>query len=266
MNDMVANGPPLEVRGLSKRYGPVRALQDVSFRLGHGEVVGLVGDNGAGKSTLVSLISGKTTPDTGEILVDGVPRRFLRPTDARDVGIETVFQTLSLIPTLDIAENVYLNRERISTTAPWRWLHRMDRRRMRREVAEGFERMGLRLPALSTKAAALSGGQRQAVAIARAVLWGSHVVVLDEPTAALGVHQTEIVLSFVERLKTLGVSVVLITHNMEHVMRLCDRVVVLRLGTKIADRQITSVDKLTLVAMMTGAYTEDPQPTGAASP
>lgn len=249
---------PLEVRSVSKRYGPVRALQDVSFRLGQGEVVGLIGDNGAGKSTLVSMISGKTAPDTGTILVDGVERRFSRPTDARAAGIETVFQTLSLIPTLDIAENVYLNRERISTAPPWRWMRRMDRRRMRREVEEGFERMGLRLPALSTKAAALSGGQRQAVAIARAVLWGSHVVVLDEPTAALGVHQTEIVLSFVERLKTLGVSVVLITHNMEHVVRLCDRVVVLRLGAKVADRPSGSVDKLTLVAMMTGAYAEEP--------
>jgi ABC-type sugar transport system ATPase subunit len=158
------------------------------------------------------------------------------------------------VPTLDITENVWLNREKLSPRPPWKWLHRMDKRAMRREVEEGFERLGLRLPALRTKAAALSGGQRQAVAIARAVLWGSHIVVLDEPTAALGVHQTEIVLSFVERLKSLGVSVVLITHNMEHVTRVCDRVVVLRLGRKVADRQISEVDKMTLVAMMTGAY------------
>jgi simple sugar transport system ATP-binding protein len=251
------SGLPLEVRGVSKRYGPVRALEDVSFQLGHGQVVGLIGDNGAGKSTLVSLISGKAMPDSGEILVDGTPKPFHSPTAAREAGIETVFQTLSLIPTLDITENVYLNREAISRRPPWRWMRRMDKRAMRREVAEGFERLGLRLPALRTKAAALSGGQRQAVAIARAVLWGSHVVVLDEPTAALGVQQTEIVLSFVERLKSHGVSVVLITHNMEHVVRLCDRVVVLRLGRKIADRPIAEVDKLTLVAMMTGAYSED---------
>lgn len=265
-NDQIATpnrdgGPVLELRSVSKRFGPVRALRDVSFSLNPSEVVGLIGDNGAGKSTLVKIIAGSLRPDAGEVLVDGAPRKFDRPSEAREAGIETVLQTLSLIPTLDIAENVYLNRELISGRGPARWLRRMDKSKMRREVAEGFSRLNLNLPSLRTKVAALSGGQRQAVAIARAVLWGSHIVVLDEPVAALGVKQTEIVLSFIERLRSHGVSVIFIAHNVEQVRRVCNRVVVMRLGTKVADVATDEVSGTNLVAMMTGAYEEpgDPQ-------
>ena len=243
----------LEVRGLSKRFGAVRALHDVSFALYPGEVIGLIGDNGAGKSTLVNMISGSLQPDSGEILVDGLERRFENAAQARAAGIETVFQSLSLIPTLDMAENVFLNREIFGFGKLGRWLRWMDKAEMRRRTSEGFARLGLTLPSPATKVTALSGGQRQAVAIARAVLWGSHIVVLDEPAAALGVKQTEIVLSFVERLRAHGVACIFISHNMEHVMRVADRIVLLRLGEKIFDAPAAETTAPELVAMMTGA-------------
>jgi ABC-type sugar transport system ATPase subunit len=246
--------PNLEAGRLTKRYGAVTALHDVGFRVFGGEVVGLIGDNGAGKSTLVKLLAGTERPDSGLILVDGEVATFQCPSDATAVGIETVYQTLSLIPTLDILDNLYLTREKLRGGRLTRWLRRLDKRGMRREATEGFARLGLTLPPLGTKVGALSGGQRQAVAIARAAMWGRHVLVLDEPTAALGVRQSEIVLNLVERLRREGLAIIYITHNMDHVMRLCDRVVVLRLGRMTADRAVADLDKMTLVAMMTGAY------------
>lgn len=245
--------PVLEVRGIGKRFGAVRALHDVSFAIYAGEVVGLIGDNGAGKSTLVNIIAGSLQPDRGEILVDGVERRFENAAQARASGIETVFQFLSLIPTLDMAENVFLNREIFGFGKVGQWLRWMDKAEMRRQTSEGFTRLGLTLPSPATKVTALSGGQRQAVAIARAVLWGSHIVVLDEPAAALGVKQTEIVLTFIERLSTHGVACIFISHNMEHVMRVADRIVLLRLGEKIFDAPAAETTAPELVSMMTGA-------------
>ena len=246
--------PILQVRGATKTFGPVLALRDVSLELRPGEVLGLIGDNGAGKSTLVSVISGAQRPDDGEVLVDGRKHTFRSPADARAVGIETVFQDLALIPTLSIVDNVYLCRERYLGGWLGRAARLMNRRAMRREATDGFARLGVKLPAMTTKAGALSGGQRQAVAIGRAVLWGSHIVVMDEPAAALGVEQTELVLSLIERLRSHNVGVVLISHNMEHVLRVADRVAVMRHGRKIADlaldRGITGTD---LVGLITGA-------------
>ena len=247
----------LEALGVHKRFGPVRALRGASVRLAAGEVLGLVGDNGAGKSTLVNIIAGNLEPDTGTLRVDGVERAFAGPADARRVGIETVFQNLSLIPTLDITENVYLARERLGPDELRRRIGWMDARAMRQDVAEGFERLGLSLPRLDTKVAALSGGQRQAVAIARAVLWGSHIVVMDEPSAALGVRQTEIVLSFVERLKEHSVAVIFISHNMEHVLRVADRIVVMRLGQTVFDEPRGGITASQLVHVLTGADLAD---------
>ena len=252
---MTDRPPALEIRSLSKAFGAIRALQGVSLAVAPGEIVGLVGDNGAGKSTLINVVSGALQPDAGEILVDGVVRTFDSPSDARRVGIETVYQFLCLIPTLDIAENVYLGRELLRSDPVGRRLQWMDKIRMRRRVEEGFARLGLSLPSVRTKVGVLSGGQRQAVAIARAVLWGSHIVMLDEPTAALGVRQTEIVLSFVERLKAHGVAVVLISHNVPHVLRVADRVVVLRLGQKAFDGAKAEITGTQLVGLMTGAVT-----------
>jgi ABC-type sugar transport system ATPase subunit len=249
----VADRPVLELAGISKQYGAVTALAEVDLVLNAGEVLGLVGDNGAGKSTLVNIVAGAVSPSAGTIRVDGEERVFRNPVDARAVGIETVYQTLSLIPTLNIAENVYLGRETFGKGSVRRAVRLMDKGRMQRDVQKGLAQLALALPSPRTKVAALSGGQRQLVAIARAILWGSHVVLLDEPTAALGVHQTEVVLSFVETLREHGVAVVLISHNMEQVLRVSDRIVVLRLGRTIADVSKNEVTATDVVALITGA-------------
>jgi simple sugar transport system ATP-binding protein len=254
---MSGQSPILEVRSISKSYGPVRALRSVSFAIKPAEVVGLIGDNGAGKSTLISIVSGSAVPDRGEIIVDGVDRKFNSAIDARNAGIETVFQALALAPTLDIVENVYLGREQLRADLLGRWLKWLDKGAMRREVVSGFQRLGLSLPPLKTKVASLSGGQRQAVAIARAVLWGSRIVLLDEPTAALGVKQTEIVLTFIERLKSHGVAVIFISHNMQQVLRVVNRVIVLRLGHKIYDGERANLTGPQLVGLMTGVVNEE---------
>jgi ABC-type sugar transport system ATPase subunit len=244
----------LQIEHVGKRFGPVTALSDVSLELRAGEVLGLVGDNGAGKSTLVKIISGALSPDTGRLLVDGEERSFRSPADARAAGLETVFQDLALIPTLNIVENLFLRREQFYGGRVGRIFRLMKRRAMRREAHEGFARLGVTLPPLKSKAGSLSGGQRQAVAIGRAVLWGSHIVVMDEPAAALGVRQTELVLSLIERLKDHGVAVVLISHNMEHVLRVADRVAVMRLGRKVADLALDeSTTGTHLVGLITGA-------------
>jgi ABC-type sugar transport system ATPase subunit len=259
--------PRLRAEWLTKRYGPVTALADVGFYLNGGEVLGLIGDNGAGKSTLVKLLAGNERPDAGRVFIDGQQSSLHDPSEATSLGIETVYQTLSLIPTLDIVDNIYLAREKIRGKMPTSWLRRLDKGAMRREAAQGFERLGLTLPPLRTKVGALSGGQRQAVAIARAALWGRKILILDEPTASLGVRQSEIVLSLVKSLREQGLAIIYITHNMDHVMRVCDRVLVLRLGRMTAERPLAELDKLTLVAMMTGAYIpENELPHGVPAP
>jgi len=244
----------LELRGLSKSFGPVHAVKSVSLGIYPGEVIGLVGDNGAGKSTLTRMMAGTIRPDSGEILVDGEPQEFGSAQDARRAGVETVFQTLALVPGLDIVENIFLGRELLKPGLG-NATRTMDVATMRRRVQEGYERFGLGLPDIRTKVGGLSGGQRQVVAIARAVLWGSRIVVLDEPTAALGVKQTELVLSFIEQLRSHNVAVVFISHNMQHVMRVADRVCVLRLGRKVFDGEMSSLTGTDLVALMTGAAT-----------
>ena len=261
---MSSAAPVLELRSISKSYGAVRALRGVSLTVRAGEVVGLIGDNGAGKSTLVSIVSGFAPPDRGEILVNGAEKKFDSAIDARIAGIETVFQALALAPTLDIMDNVYLGREHLRGNVTGQWLRWLDKRAMRRQVANGFDRLGLKLPPSNTLVSALSGGQRQAVAIARAVLWGSKIVLLDEPTAALGVKQTEIVLNFIERLKEHGVAVIFISHNMQQVLRVADRVVVLRLGRKIYDGNRANLTGPQLVGLMTGVITEQTLARGAA--
>jgi ribose/xylose/arabinose/galactoside ABC-type transport system permease subunit/ABC-type branched-subunit amino acid transport system ATPase component len=247
--------PALEVSDITKRFGPVVALRGVSLALDRGEVLGLVGDNGAGKSTLISIISGVARPDSGEIRLDGKPWAEGGVRTIREAGVETVFQNLALVPTLSIAENMYLGRELHGPGRLASAVHRIDKRRMRREVEGAFARLGLRMPPVTSKAGALSGGQRQAVAVARAVLWGSRVVIMDEPAAALGVQQTEAVLALIGRLKAEGVATLLVSHNMEHVLRVADRVAVFRLGRKIADldQRAQPVTGMHLVGLITGA-------------
>jgi len=244
----------LEIDQVTKRFGPIVALDNVSIRLRAGEVLGIIGDNGAGKSTLVSIMSGTARADEGRVLVDGIERTFHSPADARNAGVETIFQNLALIPTLGISENVFLGREKFLAGFLGQVFRIMNKRAMRRETHLGFERLGVRLPALKSKVGSLSGGQRQAVAIGRSVMWGSHIVIMDEPAAALGVEQTEIVLSLVERLREQGVGVILISHNMQHVLRVADRVVVMRLGRKVAELDIDGQTTGTgLVGLITGA-------------
>jgi len=194
-------------------------------------------------------------PDSGQIRLNGKPWAETGARTIREAGIETVFQNLALVPTLSIVENMYLGRELYGPGMLAALARRIDKRRMRREVEAAFARLGLNMPPVTSKAGALSGGQRQAVAVARAVLWGSRVVIMDEPAAALGVQQTEAVLSLIGRLKAEGVATMLVSHNMEHVLRVADRVAVFRLGRKIADldQREQPVTGMHLVGLITGA-------------
>jgi len=248
----------LSVTNVSKRFGPVTALNGVSLSVRSGEVLGLIGDNGAGKSTLVNIIAGLMKPDTGEIVIAGKSFKGFGPRAAREAGVETVFQNLMLVPTLNIAQNVFLGRELFLGGPIGRFLRNVNNRRMRNEVEAAFASLNLNLPPVTSKAGSLSGGQRQAVAIARAVIWGSKIVIMDEPLAALGVQQTEAVLQLVEGLRAHGIAMLLVTHNMQHVLRVSNRVAVLRLGRKVADidlaeRQLTGMQ---LVGLITGEMAE----------
>jgi ABC-type sugar transport system ATPase subunit len=237
---------------LCKSFDAVRAARDVSFEVYPGEVLGLLGDNGAGKSTVVSCISGSLKPDAGSILVDGEAVDIDSPQRARELGIETVFQDLALVDSLDVTTNMFLNRE-ILKSKPARWLRWMDRGQMHRESQEILDRLHIRINSVKQPMSQLSGGQRQSVAVGRAVAWGHHIVLLDEPAAALGVEQTALVLELINRLRDEGVGVVLISHNMHDVLSVCDRAVVLRHGLKVA--QLETLDGLTtrhLVDLITG--------------
>jgi D-xylose transport system ATP-binding protein len=217
--------PTLKLRGVSKRYGHVTALDEVDFTAAAGEVVALVGDNGAGKSTLVKAIAGAHRIDSGQIFVDGRPVSVGSPTEASALGIETVYQDLALCDNLDVTANLYLGREK----------HRersllLDHEGMQARAGAIIAELAARLPNLDQPVSALSGGQRQAIAVSRAALWGSKVVLLDEPTAALGVAQTAMVYDLVRRLRDRGLAIVMISHNMADVFAVADRITVLRLG------------------------------------
>lgn len=245
-------GRVLEVRDVSKSFGAVRALSGVTLGIDAGEVLGLLGDNGAGKSTLVRCIGGIHRIDGGAICVDGTELGELTPERALELGIEIVHQHLSLVEQFDVAQNMFLNRELKSSAALLRrvgWLHK---RAMYERTSEALASLDIRIDARA-RVATLSGGQRQIVAVARAVTWGSHIVVLDEPAAALGVRQSQMVLNFVRMLASRGVAVVFITHNMDHVLQVTDRVVVLRQGRKVADMPTRGVSAQEIVAFITGA-------------
>ena len=244
----------LEARGLVKRYGNVQALDTASFTAFPGEVVALIGDNGAGKSTLVKVLSGVIRPDGGEILVNGEPVHMSSPVDARKYGIETVYQDLALAPDLDAAANLHLGRELYLIPA----LKVLNRAEMRRRAVTAFAALGIQLPDVSAPVGTLSGGQRQSIAVARAVAYASKVIFMDEPTAALGVVQRERVLDTIRRVRDQGVSVVLISHNMPEVLAVSDRVEVLRLGRRVARYRTPETTIEELVGAMTGALsTED---------
>ena len=251
----VATGqtPALAAVGVSKSFRAVQALDDVSIELHHGKVTALLGDNGAGKSTLVKCISGIYQPDAGRIFVGGTEHRVSSSRHARELGIETVHQALSVIDTLDVAENLFLNREH--TRGGWLGARvgLLDKRRMREDCGQTLARLDIRIPSLRRSVGSLSGGQRQAVAIGRAVAWGQKIVLLDEPAAALGVEQTQRVLDLILNLRDQGVAVLLITHNIDRVLAVCDQAVVLYQGRKSAEVDVADVGKDDLVSFITGA-------------
>ncbi len=242
----------LEARDVYKNYGHVEVLRGVDFTVDPGEVTALIGDNGAGKSTLVKVLSGVIQPDGGELLLDGKAVRFSSPLHARDMGIETVYQDLALAPELSAADNAYVGREILHSG--WRGrLGVLDKRAMRTKAAEAFRSLGTDLKDLDAPIAALSGGQRQSVAICRSAMWANKLVFMDEPTAALGVVQTAKVLELVRRVADTGIAVVFISHNMPEVLEVADRVQVLRLGRRVAEMQTADSQIDDLVGAMTGA-------------
>jgi simple sugar transport system ATP-binding protein len=243
--------PLYEVRNVGKRYGNVVALQDVNFALHAGEVVGLVGDNGAGKSTLVKILSGAHAPDTGEILLDGKPRNWHSPHDALQAGIETLYQDSGIAPDLTVAANVFLGREILKKGLLGR-LGFLDEKKMREEARQELERVGIAVPSATRAVAKLSGGQRQAVAIGRAVAWANKVIILDEPTNHLGARQAAEVLQVIRQARDKGLGVVFISHTLPHVFEVTDRTVVLRLGKVVADAPTASFTHDSLLKAITG--------------
>ncbi len=243
--------PVLEVKDLRKRYGAQTALADVSLELGEGEVLALLGDNGAGKSTLIKILSGVVAHDGGEILIDGEEVHIDSPKHARELGIETVYQDLALFDNTHAVGNFYAGREH---TRP-KWLGRfglVDDKGMRKETEELLERLQVNIPPES-EVGLMSGGQRQAVAVARAIAFGKRIVILDEPTSALGARESGNVLQLIKEAPEQGVSVIVISHNLEHVMEVADRAVVLRQGHYIGETEPTAENHERLVAMSVGS-------------
>lgn len=247
-----AEEPLLQIRGLVKNFGAVEALRGVDFEANVGQVTALLGDNGAGKSTLIKCVAGTHVPDGGEILLGGVPQHFRTPIDATRAGIETVYQDLALCDNLDVVANLFLGREEGHTLIPG-VVRTLDEEEMEKRASEALSTLRINIPSVRSQVAQLSGGQRQSTAVAKAVLWSPQVVILDEPTAALGVAQTRQVLDLVLRLRERGLAVVVITHNMVDVFEVADRASVMRLGRRVAQFDIKDVTPDDVVAAITGS-------------
>lgn len=246
--------PVLAGRQLVKHYGAVTALDGADFEVQQGEVLAVVGDNGAGKSTLIKALTGALTPDSGEIFLEGQRVRFHSPLDARRHGIETVYQTLAVAPALDISANMFLGREQRHAGILGSVFRLLDKPAMRTQAAATLQQLGITTAkSVRQQVETLSGGQRQAVAVARAAAWGSKVVVLDEPTAALGVREAGQVLELIRRIRDRGVAVILISHNMPQVFEVADSIHIHRLGQRVALVRPTEVTMTDVVAIMTGA-------------
>jgi len=243
----------MQARNLVKRYGQVTALDGSDFDLRSGEILAVIGDNGAGKSSLIKALSGAAVPDSGEIWLDGVPTKFKTPIEARRAGIETVYQDLAVAPAMTIAENLFLGRE--LRRPGWRGsvLRMLDKRRMMEESIARLNELKVGIRSMTQPLETLSGGQRQCVAVARAAAFAKHVVIMDEPTAALGVKEGNMVLDLIRRVRDRGLAVVLISHDMPHVFELADRIHVARLGRRVAVLDPKHVSMSDAVAVMTGA-------------
>ena len=250
---MNAPTPVLEARGLVKRFGQVVALNETDFDLFPDEITAVIGDNGAGKSTLIKVLSGAFQPDEGELLLDGERVRFRSPLDARRVGIETVYQELAVAPALDIAANIFLGRELRRRGPVGRLLRMLDKRTMRREATRHLSELQIHIPSIGQAVENLSGGQRQGVAVARAAAWGKRLVIMDEPTAALGVKETRQVLDLILRVRERGLPVILISHDMPHVFELADRIQIMRLGRRVAVVTPQTHSMPEAVAILSGA-------------
>jgi len=251
--------PVLQAKGLTKKYGRVVAIDGADFDLMPGEILAVIGDNGAGKSSLIRALSGAMKPDDGEILLDGKPISFSSPIEARHAGIETVYQTLALSPALSISDNMFLGREIHSKGLMGRLFRQLDRRAMDDIAREKLNELGLlTIQNIEQSVETLSGGQRQGIAVARAAAFGSKVIIMDEPTAALGVKESRKVLDLIKTVRSRGVPIVLISHNMPHVFELADRIHIHRLGKRIAVVKPSDCGMSDAVALMTGAMQPPP--------
>ena len=248
------SGAPLllEARDVQKRFGHVVALRAGNFALRPNEVHAIVGDNGAGKSTLIKIVSGVTHADAGELLLDGKPVTIANPREARALGIETVYQDLALADHLDAASNLFLGRERLRPR-PFAWFGFLDKKAMVRRAEEEMRHLKIGIQSVEQPVLSLSGGQRQAVAVARAIAWGTRIVIMDEPTAALGVRESGMVLELIKEVRSQGLSVIMISHNLPEVFAVADRITVLRLGRTITTLSTADTSLDAVVGMMTGA-------------
>jgi ABC-type sugar transport system ATPase subunit len=251
--------PVLEARHITRNFGAVIALADASLTLYPREVLGLVGDNGAGKSTLLKILSGILNSTGGDIRIDGKLVHLRRAQDAMDAGIETVYQDLALVDTMSAYQNVYLGREELAPNGLLKFFSFVDDRSMRTRAREVLNSLAVKIPSINVTVKGMSGGQRQCLAIARALLWGRRIVILDEPTAALGVRETEQVLDVIRDLRRHDVSVIVVSHNMQQMMAIADRITVMRLGRTIATRKVADTKVSEIVGLITGAIPGDAQ-------
>jgi fructose transport system ATP-binding protein len=247
----------MQAKGLVKRYGHVTALDGSDFELRAGEILAVIGDNGAGKSSLIKALSGATIPDEGEILLDGKPIHFKSPIDARRAGIETVYQDLAVAAAMSISENLFLGRELRRPGFLGNWLRMLDKKKMLQESIARMQELKVGIRSMTQPVETLSGGQRQCVAVGRAAAFAQHVVIMDEPTAALGVKEGNMVLDLIRRVRDRGLPVVLISHNMPHVFEVADRIHVARLGKRAAVLDPKKISMSDTVAVMTGALPPD---------
>ena len=245
--------PVIEARKLVKRYGHVTALDEADFEVLPGEILAVIGDNGAGKSTLIKALSGALIPDTGQIFVDGMAVQFHNPVDARKHGIETVYQDLAVAPAMTIAENLFLGREVTRGGFFGRLLRLLDKKKMQADAIAHMKDLQIGIRSMKQAVETLSGGQRQGVAVARSAAFARHVVIMDEPTAALGVKESNMVLDLIRRVRDKGLPVILISHNMPHVFEVSDRIHIQRLGRRAALVRASEVKMSDAVAIMTGA-------------
>ena len=246
--------PILTAHGLTKRYGKVTAIEDIDLDLFPGEVLAIIGDNGAGKTTLIKALSGAIQADQGKIMLEGNEIAFNSPIDARKYGIETVHQTLALSPALSIAENMFMGREILKTGLIGKVFRKLDKNKMRKIAREKLSELGLMtIQNINQKVETLSGGQRQGIAVVRAAIFGTKIVILDEPTAALGVKESRRVLELIQEIKLRGISIIIISHNMPHVFEIADRIHVHRLGKRLCEINPKDISMSEAVALMTGA-------------